>query len=88
MESWKKKDVKGDSKQTERGEWIWNKYSMPGLAQLGQIVIGTHIAAFIGLLFGASKVNTTIWMTISITLWTLVFSVATAMGFYFFVKNG
>jgi hypothetical protein len=46
---------KGDSKRTERGKRIWNKYGMPGLALLGQIVIGTHIAAFIGLLFGAVK---------------------------------
>ncbi|MEK5069386.1 small multi-drug export protein [Sporosarcina sp. FSL K6-1508] len=87
MEARKKKDGTGESKRTERGKRIWNKYGMPGLALLGPILIGTHIAAFIGLLFGASKVNTTIWMTISIALWTLVFGIATAMGFDFFVKN-
>ncbi|HJF31434.1 MAG TPA: small multi-drug export protein [Sporosarcina psychrophila] len=87
MEARKKKDGTGESKRTERGKRIWNKYGMPGLALLGPILIGTHIAAFIGLLFGASKVNTTIWMTISIALWTIVFGIATAMGFDFFVKN-
>lgn len=87
MESRKKKDGKEDSKRTERGKRIWNKYGMPGLALLGPILIGTHIAAFIGLLFGASKLNTTIWMTISIALWTLVFGIATAMGFDFFVQK-
>jgi len=87
IESRKKKDGKGDSKRTERGKRIWNKYGMPGLALLGPIVIGTHIAAFIGLLFGASKVNTIIWMTISIGLWTLVFGIATAMGFDLWVEN-
>lgn len=87
MEARKKKDGTGESKRTERGKRIWNKYGMPGLALLGPILIGTHIAAFIGLLFGASKVNTTIWMTISIALWTLVFGIATAMGFDLFVKN-
>src|SRR6185437_16047020 len=71
MESRKKRDGKADSKRTERGKRIWNKYGLPGLALLGPILIGTHIAAFIGLLFGASRVNTTIWMTISIALWTL-----------------
>ena len=83
----KKQDGKSDSKRTERGKRIWNKYGMPGLALLGPIVIGTHIAAFIGLLFGASKINTTIWMAISIALWTLVFGIATAMGFNFFVQS-
>ncbi|MER2089877.1 MAG: small multi-drug export protein [Sporosarcina sp.] len=87
MESRKQKEGKAESKRTERGKRIWNKYGMPGLALLGPILIGTHIAAFIGLLFGASKVNTTIWMTVSIALWTLVFGIATAMGFDFFVKN-
>ena len=87
MESRKKKGGKGDSKRTERGKRIWSKYGMPGLALLGPILIGTHIAAFIGLLFGASKVNTTIWMTISIALWTLVFGIATAMGFDFFIQK-
>lgn len=81
-----KKDGKDDSKRTERGKRIWNKYGMPGLALLGPFFIGTHIAAFIGLLFGASKVNTTIWMTISIALWTLILGIATAMGFNFFVQ--
>ena len=88
MESRKRKDGKEDSKRTERGKRIWNKYGMPGLALLGPILIGTHIAAFIGLLFGAGKVNTTIWMTISIALWTLVFGIATAMGFDFFIQKG
>ncbi len=87
MESRKHREGKSESKRTERGKRIWNKYGMPGLALLGPILIGTHIAAFIGLLFGASKVNTTIWMTISIALWTLIFGIATGMGFDFFVKN-
>ena len=70
----------------DRGKHIWNKYGMPGLAMLGPILVGTHIAAFIGLLFGATKLNTTIWMTISIAVWTLTFGILTAMGFDFFVQ--
>ncbi|MEZ7170733.1 small multi-drug export protein [Sporosarcina sp. OR05] len=87
MEKRREKTGKPESKRTERGKRIWNKYGMPGLALLGPILIGTHIAAFIGLLFGATKVNTTVWMTISITLWTLVFGLATAAGFDIFVRN-
>jgi uncharacterized membrane protein len=86
MEARKNKDGKGDSKRTERGKRIWNKYGMPGLALLGPIFIGTHIAAFIGLLFGASKINTILWMTISIAVWSLVFGIATSMGFDFFTN--
>ena len=87
MESRKNKDGKGESKRTERGKRIWNKYGMPGVALLGPVLIGTHIAAFIGLLFGANKTNATIWMTISIALWTLVIGIATAMGFELFGRS-
>ena len=87
MESRNRKKGKAESKRTERGKRIWNKYGMPGVALLGPIVIGTHIAAFIGLLFGANKTNATVWMTISIALWSLVFGIATALGFDFFVRS-
>lgn len=87
MESRKRKEGNGESKRTERGKRIWNKYGMPGVALLGPILIGTHIAAFIGLLFGANKTNATIWMAISIALWTLVFGIATVMGFDLFNRS-
>lgn len=81
----RKEEDQKESKRTERGTKIWNKYGTPGLALLGPIVIGTHIAAFIGLLFGAKKRNVTVWMIISIGLWSLIFGIVTAMGFDFFV---
>jgi len=87
MESRKRKEGEGESKRTERGKRIWNKYGMPGVALLGPILIGTHIAAFIGLLFGANKTNATIWMTISIALWTLGFGIATILGFDLFNRS-
>ena len=87
LESRRKKDGQGESKREERGTRIWNKYGMAGLALLGPILIGTHIAVFIGLLFGAKKSNATVWMVISIALWSLIFGIATAMGFDFFTKN-
>ncbi|AOV07283.1 small multi-drug export protein [Sporosarcina ureilytica] len=85
VESRRKNSKKEPSKRTERGKRIWNKYGMPGVALLGPFVIGTHISAFIGLLFGANKANVTFWMVVSIALWTLVFGILTAMGFDFFV---
>ncbi|MGK7377960.1 small multi-drug export protein [Planococcus sp. 1R117A] len=78
---------KAHSKKNERAKRIWNKYGLPGLALLGPILIGTHIAAFIGMTLGATKKNTTLWLTISIAVWTLFFGLATAFGFDFFTKN-
>lgn len=75
------------SKRSERAKVIWNKYGLPGLALLGPILIGTHIAAFIGMSLGAEKRWTILWLAISIGLWTLIFGVATALGFDFFIRN-
>jgi uncharacterized membrane protein len=82
----KRQEAKGKatSKKSERAVRIWNKYGLPGLSLLGPILIGTHIAAFIGMTLGATKRNTTVWMVISIGVWTLVFGIVTALGFDFF----
>ncbi|ARF16511.1 DNA-binding protein [Sporosarcina sp. P3] len=83
----KQKKGKGESKRQQRAEQIMNRYGLPVLALAGPILIGTHIAAFIGLVLGAKKMNTAIWSAISIALWCLVFGILTAMGFDFFVDR-
>jgi len=85
----KRQEQKGisSSKRSERAKKIWSKYGLPGLALLGPILIGTHIAAFIGMTLGADKKWTTLWLTISIALWTVTFGVLTALGFDFFVHE-
>lgn len=77
---------KTPSKKSERAKSIMNKYGLPGLALLGPILIGTHIAAFVGMTLGATKRNTTIWLTVSIGLWTLIFGLGTALGFDLFTS--
>lgn len=85
----KRQEAKGkpENKKSERAKRIWNKYGLPGLALLGPILIGTHIAAFIGMTLGATKRNTTVWLTISIAVWTLAFGILTALGFDFFTRE-
>ncbi|MBB5180671.1 putative membrane protein [Planomicrobium koreense] len=84
----KRQEAKGKtpSKKSERAKDIMNKYGLPGLALLGPILIGTHIAAFVGMTLGATKRNTTIWLTVSIGLWTLIFGLGTALGFDLFTS--
>lgn len=85
----KRQEAKGKaaSKKSDRAKRIWNRYGLPGLALLGPILIGTHIAAFIGMTLGATKKNTTVWLTISIAAWTLVFGLLTGLGFDFFTDK-
>ncbi|PID00927.1 small multi-drug export protein [Sporosarcina sp. P29] len=83
----KQKKGKSQSKRQQRAEQIMNTYGLPVLALAGPILIGTHIAAFIGLVLGAKKMNTAIWSAVSIALWCLVFGILTAMGFDYFVDR-
>ncbi|MBU0905670.1 MAG: small multi-drug export protein [Firmicutes bacterium] len=76
-----------ESKRSERAKQLWNKYGLPGMLMLGPILIGTHIAAFIGMTLGASKKQTTVWSIISIAIWAIVFGVLTALGFDLFVTD-
>jgi len=83
----KEKTTKATSKRNIRAKKIWNKYGLPGLAFLGPILIGIHIAAFIGMSLGAKKSWAMLWMMSSLALWTLVFGVLTMLGFDFFVQQ-
>jgi uncharacterized membrane protein len=83
----KEKTPNTTSKRNLRAKKIWNKYGLPGLAFLGPILIGIHIAAFIGMSLGAKKNWAMLWMMSSLAFWTLVFGVLTMLGFDFFVEQ-
>lgn len=74
------------SKRTERAKQLWNKYGLPGMLLLGPILIGTHVAAFIALILGGSKRQTSLWSIISIVAWAIAFAALTALGFDLFVR--
>lgn len=78
---------KKESKRSVRAKDLWDKYGLPGMLMLGPILIGTHVAAFIGMTLGASKVKTMLWSTISIAAWAIIFGVVTSLGFDFFVRE-
>lgn len=59
-----------------RAASIFNKYGLPGLAALGPLVIGVHIAVIIALSFNVDKLRTTVWMGASLLVWTLFLTIA------------
>lgn len=77
----KKKGPKTEEgKRGRRAKRIWNKYGLPGLAMLGPVLIGIHIAAFIGLSLGAKKNWVLLWMTVSLVIWSVVFGFGSYYG--------
>ncbi|GAA0447719.1 hypothetical protein GCM10008983_27230 [Lentibacillus halophilus] len=85
----RRREAKGKqpSKGSRRAVTFFHKYGLIGLAFLGPVLIGTHIAVFIGMALGASKRAMSVWIGISIALWIVIFGVTTALGFDFFKKN-
>lgn len=76
IRSWRarKKGEKGEQtgKKTARAQRIWQRYGLPGMALIGPLIIGSHLTAFLSLIFGASKQSVTLWMTISIVGWSVL----------------
>ncbi|MBU9722911.1 MULTISPECIES: small multi-drug export protein [Bacillaceae] len=64
----------------ERAAAIFEKYGLPGLAFLGPIITGIHLAAIIALSLKASKTRTTIWMGVSLVFWTVLLTIASFYG--------
>ncbi len=76
----KKGEEQPESKRQARAVNIWNKYGLPGLSLLGPLLIGSHIAAFIGLVLGARKHQMLFWMTISLLIWTVIITIISYYG--------
>ncbi|KHF38535.1 small multi-drug export protein [Halalkalibacter okhensis] len=69
-----------ESKRTVRAQKIWSKYGLPGLAMIGPLFVGSHVTAFMSVSLGATKQKAFVWMTASITVWTIVFVILAYFG--------
>ncbi|UTR08951.1 small multi-drug export protein [Evansella sp. LMS18] len=72
--------AKRKSSKKEKAAAIFHKYGLPGLAFVGPIITGIHLAAVIALSLKSDKLKTTIWMGISLILWTIVITAASYYG--------
>lgn len=54
---------------------------MIGLAFVGPILTGIHLAALIALLFGISHRSVATWTTVSLALWSIGLTAASVGGF-------
>lgn len=74
----KKKD-KEPSKRALKARRYFEKYGVPG-ASLAGILLGFHIAAAIPLAARANKSYVSLWITISIILWSIVVGILSVSG--------
>ncbi|MFA9558611.1 small multi-drug export protein [Evansella sp. AB-rgal1] len=74
-----KRKERSSSKKKGRNEKalrIFHKYGLPGLAFLGPLLTGIHLAAIIALSLHADKTKTTIWMGISLIIWSVMITIS------------
>ncbi|WP_100404936.1 small multi-drug export protein [Bacillus solitudinis] len=79
-----KNDETKKDKRGARAEKIWRKYGLPGLAILGPILVGSHLAAFLSMTFGGQKKRVAIWMIGSLTVWATIAGILTFYGVDFY----
>lgn len=68
-------------KKRERATRLFQKYGVPGLALLGPVIIGSHFAAALALALQGGKNVVGGWMLISLSLWTIIMTIAAVAGF-------
>ncbi|MGJ9384944.1 small multidrug efflux protein - like protein [Salipaludibacillus neizhouensis] len=74
-----KKTLKNKEKQSSKNNRAMNvfrKYGLPGLAILGPLLTGIHLAAIIALSLKIDKNKITVWMGGSLLVWTLFITIA------------
>jgi hypothetical protein len=71
---------KPPTKRKMKAIQIWNKYGLPGLAFISPMTVGTHFATFVALSFKSKKYMVTMWITLSIFVWTVIVTVLSYYG--------
>ena len=68
------------SGRSVRAQRVLDRYGLPGVALLGPLLTGIHVAALAALAAGAPKRPTLLWSTAGVVVWSVVTGVATVLG--------
>ncbi len=68
-----------------RGRRLFDRYGLPGLALLGPLLTGIHVAAAVAVAAGAPRRPTTWWLSAGVVLWSVLAAVVTVLGLDLFV---
>lgn len=63
-----------------RGQRVMERYGLPGLALLGPLVTGIHVAALVAIGAGANRRSTLYWLSLGVLVWSIVMAAITVVG--------
>lgn len=66
--------------RSRRAQRLFDRYGLPGVALLGPLLTGIHVAALVALSAGADRRRTLLWSTLGVIAWSALTGVATVLG--------
>ncbi|GGI04771.1 small multi-drug export protein [Egicoccus halophilus] len=63
-----------------RARQLFERYGLPGLAAVGPLLTGVHVAAVVALAAGARRRPTAVWLVAGLAVWAVLAAVATELG--------
>lgn len=70
----------GPSLRAGRAQRLFDRYGLPGLALLGPVLTGIHVAAVAAVAAGAQRRPALWWLSGGVVLWALVAALLTVLG--------
>jgi hypothetical protein len=90
LETWwrRRRDDDGGSSRQGRARRVLQRYGVPGLAAVGPLLTGAHLAALVAMAAGADRRRVLVWFTAGIALWALAVGVLMLLGMDAFLDRG
>lgn len=70
----------GKGRRRDRAKRVLARYGVPGLALLGPLLTGIHLATVLALATGASRRAILVWTGASLLAWTIALTIASELG--------
>jgi Ca2+/H+ antiporter, TMEM165/GDT1 family len=70
-----------------RARRLLDRYGVPGLAALGPLVTGAHLAAAVAMASGADRRRALIWFVAGVAVWAVIAGLVTVLGIETFVDR-
>lgn len=92
IKEWRRKRQGGvetseTGKRAVRAKKLWIKYGLSGLAIIGPFFVGSHVTAFMSLIFGGTKKRVFWWITANLVFWCTLFAVLAHFGVDFYTGD-
>lgn len=85
IRSWLERKRKRERMEERRGLLfkVWQRYGVAGWGLLAPLLVGSPLGAALGLVLGAPPRRLLPWLCAGSVLWSVVFSILTALGSHF-----